>query len=294
MRSLLACLILIHLSFAFAQAKKKPTELPVSAGKKLTREIEKSNAAVRQLGSRIAKDCDERREVKAQGEAQTDKILEEMNMRGAPELTYEAKTDAPKIIGPTTGLRGMMDQDLEVSVLSEEKARELHARVVRDLVPRLKYEWLSTGCVSRAHLIGIEMQGWGIAAGKVWTEPGLFVGRLDPRLHNKTERGTVNWKLHAAPFVMVEKNGKVEPWVIDPAVSMEGPLPLEKYKAKMSPHPNWINVSFSNRFSYDLQERWVDKKRYNESDAARALADIQCVERDIKTGTRGCKVIDGR
>ena len=179
-----------------------------------------------------------------------------------------------------------------MSVLTPDEADQVVEKL-RETIGDLKYHRSETGCFARAHLLGQRLQDLGVEAGKMWFEPTFMVGKLNPILNGKTERGNQEWRFHVAPFILVDNNGKIEERVVDFALNSKA-MPLKEYKEKLSPRPYWLSASPGNRFAYDMRERWQNKTYYNGSDQARAVQEIRCIEKDLRDGTRSCVVVDGR
>jgi Spy/CpxP family protein refolding chaperone len=308
MRTFGLFLILIHLSAvtyaAESNAKKKKTTGPTTASKtktttlpnevgiELTKKAKECDQALQTINGTIngGPGCSSKAQVKEQGKEQQAKVLEEMGMNGPPVLSYEAQSNKREIKGRTTQYKDLSGRELTLSVLTPEQADEVMTKLKSD-TSDLKYQISETGCFPRAHFLGQRLQNLGVEAGKAWFEPSFAVGKIKPVMNGKSERGAQEWQFHVAPFILVDNNGKIEERVVDFALSDKA-TPLDQYKAQLSPRPYWLNVQMSNRFAYDRRERWAQKSYYNGADSARASEELRCIEKDLRDGTRSCRVID--
>jgi hypothetical protein len=306
MRLLYLLLILTHLPFPFAQAasetsasKKKPAlaksksvTLPKEVGDELTNKAKQCDDALQALNGTIngGTSCARKAQVKEQGKDQQDKILSEMGMTGPPVLEYEAKSDKRVIKGRTTQYTDLAGKEITLSVLTPAEADQLTEKLSQN-ISDLKYDKPGTGCFARAHFLGQRIQDLGYEAGKMWFEPRFLLGKIDPILEGQTERRGKAWQYHVSPFILVDNNGKIEERIIDFSLSKKA-LPLSEFKSQLSPRPYLIQAQASNRFAYDLQDRWHNKTYYNGSDSASAIQELKCVEKDLRDGTHKCRPID--
>ncbi|MBX3040401.1 MAG: hypothetical protein KF789_06800 [Bdellovibrionaceae bacterium] len=144
-------------------------------------------------------------------------------------------------------IKNPLDKDVKISVLSEEKAKELFKRLKAEGL-NLKKDCV---CAQRAHLMSFIMEQEGIESGKVFAVPRsgllmagtMFGGHVVPNTPGN-EKGSRSWKYHVAPFVYVEKDGKIEEYVFDPLLFKE-PVPRTEWEKMLTSHPDSSNLRFT-------------------------------------------------
>jgi hypothetical protein len=173
------------------------------------------------------------------------------------ELREPAQARSPDPFTPRprrTTIEGTGDEKaIEVSVLTEDQALELFRRVrgMRELA--LNRPW--NGCMARSQIISQRVEEiYGVATGQVWVRKGNAVaswrGSFDVQMPGEKERVGVPWNLHVAPFVLVEKNGRNEVWMLDPVLDKERPLPQENGEGRPSEKPRRNTIYTTSRFAY--------------------------------------------
>jgi hypothetical protein len=157
------------------------------------------------------------------------------------------------------------EKAIEVSVLTEEQAVELFRKVrgMRELA--LNRPW--DGCMARSQIISQRVEErFGIATGQVWMRKGNALapwwGSFDVQMPGEKERVGVPWNMHVAPFVLVEKNGKNEVWMLDPVLDTERPLPQETWESRLSEKPRRNSIYTTSRFVYRSQHSNNARDRY--------------------------------
>ena len=92
------------------------------------------------------------------------------------------------------------------------------------------------------------LESEGIVSGKAFVEGNLHV--------DSALLGHVAWWYHVAPVVLVLKNGKEIPYIVDPSL-FDKPIPFEDWKNEMTKgiKENLDDEYFTNRFSYTPNDR---------------------------------------
>lgn len=147
-------------------------------------------------------------------------------------------------------------QNVTLSVLTEEKAQEVFNKLAsRSDIP---FNYAKDGCFARAHKMAMLMDDEKIISGKVF---------LQGKFYAQSKSGPVFWTYHVTPVVLVNMNGKNEVYVMDPSI-FDKPVPLAELKKGLSRSPRslFLEEYFTNRFSYDLNDK--DKELANYSDAS--------------------------
>ncbi|MDD4976232.1 MAG: protein-glutamine glutaminase family protein [Bacteriovorax sp.] len=156
-------------------------------------------------------------------------------------------------------------QTIELSVISEEELTQYFNELASN--DKIPFGYAYDGCYARAHKMSHILAAKGIITGKAFVEGNLNV--VSPLL------GKVNWWYHVAPVVLVKKNGKEIPYVIDPSL-FKKPVPFDEWRDSMTggKAENLDNQYFTNRFSYSPNDKLPPPKTsFNEYD----LADTQTV-----------------
>ncbi|WP_413291952.1 protein-glutamine glutaminase family protein [Bdellovibrio sp. HCB185ZH] len=137
--------------------------------------------------------------------------------------------------------------DVQVSVLSEEKANELFKEFVSH--KEIIYEYAVDGCYARANAMSIIAEEENIEMGKVFAEGDIFYDTKDPKYR------VVNWGFHVAPIALIKgSDGKIQKMVFDPSM-FDKPVPVDEWLAKMKLNPRTkINEAYyGSRFQVEPQ-----------------------------------------
>jgi len=147
-------------------------------------------------------------------------------------------------------------KSIELSVLSEKQALDIFKMLkINEDVPLI---YPMDGCYARAHQMAMLIDDMGLVSGKAFIEGNLYAD---------TKYGEVNWSYHVASLILVKKNNKAVPMVIDPGL-FDKPVPYKTWKALLLKNPKAKLGSeyFTKRFNYDPETRHVDMKDYAEED----------------------------
>jgi hypothetical protein len=154
-------------------------------------------------------------------------------------------------------------QTIELSVITEEELTQYFNELASN--DKIPFGYAYDGCYARAHKMSRILESKGVITGKAFVEGNLNV--VSPLL------GKVNWWYHVAPVVLVKKDGKEIPYVIDPSL-FKKPVPFDDWRDSMTggKKENLDNQYFTNRFSYSPNDKLPPpKSSFTESD----LADTQ-------------------
>ena len=327
MRTLIFCLILIHVSIgisaedaktkkqreaearAKAAATRKPTakkELDTQTGKALVNLAAECEKATTKLSGRlnVGSSCTEKIKTESAHDGldpETRQLLSTFEFKDAVAKPYQQAKGIPQaeIKEPTEEVTDASGKKIRVSVLTPEQATALHKNLFANRYHELRLNIVSSGCVARAHALAVDLENQGIAVGKLWSYAGPLaafgVGKLNPILPGSPERSGVEWAFHVAPFVLVkkDKDSPAEKWIIDPALNRERPISIDDYKNQLMTHPNltWSPV-VSSRFTYTKNQVYSGLTEHKPSDYQRYRADLQTTASDVFNGTRGGQRID--
>ncbi|MDA9793392.1 protein-glutamine glutaminase family protein [Bacteriovoracaceae bacterium] len=120
-------------------------------------------------------------------------------------------------------------QKFAVSVFSKEELQALFNEMMAE--GDISYMYPEDGCFTRAHQFALKLLKRGYFAGKVFVT-GILQAKTD-----MTKEGYIDWgAYHVAPFVMVRgEDGKLERYVLDPALFRKGPVPYTDWNAAITP-----------------------------------------------------------
>lgn len=126
-----------------------------------------------------------------------------------------------------------------VTSLSETDAQKLF----NDLKNQsdIPFAFSLAGCEQRAHEMSRLMMLKGITPLKAFVSVDQ---NKEPRLqipHPQKANEVIRWKYHVAPIVMVEKGGKLQPYIIDPSMETAA-VPLETWRSHMTSHNKKMKV----------------------------------------------------
>lgn len=142
-------------------------------------------------------------------------------------------------------------QTISLSVISEEELTTLFDELAAN--EKIPFGYAYDGCYARAHKMSKILEEKGVISGKAFVEGNLKV--VSPVL------GNVSWWYHVAPVVMVKKNGKEIPYIIDPSLFTK-PVPFTEWRDHMtaSKKENVNSEYFTNRFSYSPDDKFPPPK----------------------------------
>lgn len=194
-----------------------------------------------------------------------------VNLKGDPNLYHKEV----KLSGEWPN-RSVNFKEDQVTILSEEEAQRLFKEFSR--IEYMKFDYLHDGCFDRAHEFSLIAKEHGIEMGKVFLSDKNEVAALYPK-EWKTKKdppvpvGFVGWRYHVAPYVLVEKEGKLTPFVFDVGVAKKAKA-LEEWKSDLHPKKEDHDVIFRDRSYLFKDSRW---KKGNESSIADQLEDQELI-----------------
>lgn len=116
------------------------------------------------------------------------------------------------------------------------------ARSMNDIA----WNYKTDGCYARAHLMARAFEKQGVHVDKAWLKGNLGLPEEN-----------IEWNYHVAPLVYVkDKNGKINPMIIDPSV-FPSPVSLDEWVKKISPnsYPKLEKMNFPFPENVDLAHR---------------------------------------
>ncbi|WP_413943001.1 protein-glutamine glutaminase family protein [Bdellovibrio sp. HCB-162] len=140
------------------------------------------------------------------------------------------------------------------TVMSEEDAQALFTELKNK--KDIPYDFSLAGCEQRAHEMSRLMLLKGITPLKGFASVDE---NKPPRLeipHPKKKNERIRWKYHVAPVVLIEKNGELIPFTIDPSMEAKA-VPTSQWVGDMSKHNKAMKVKlqFTPANQYDVDGR---------------------------------------
>lgn len=176
-----------------------------------------------------------------------------VNLEGDPSLYHKEV----RLEGTWSEQKTKFEND-EVTVLSEEEAQRLFDEFSR--IEYMKFDYLHDGCFDRAHEFSLIAKEHGIEMGKVFLSDKNEVAALYPKEWKESGEppvpaGFVGWRYHVAPYVLVEKEGELTPFVFDVGVAKNA-KPFDQWKSDLHPKRENHEVIFRDRSFLFKDSRW--------------------------------------
>lgn len=148
---------------------------------------------------------------------------------------------------------------IQVSVVPEFKLKRLFAKLAKN--PEIPFQYPEDGCYARAAKMSMLLEQEGVFTGKVFMEGDLCVDT------KSCPMGFVKWWYHVAPVVLVKKNGKLEPYVLDPSL-FKKPVPVKLWQHLQTGGVLEDQSAFyyTDRFHYDPMDRKSNLTTYAPKD----------------------------
>lgn len=99
----------------------------------------------------------------------------------------------------------------------------------------IPYEFSYGGCETRAHEMARIMTAKGITPLKAFAVVDERTSNILTAPHPKDKTKSIRWKYHTTPLILVEKNGKIEPYTLDPSLESKA-VPIPQWKNDMIRH----------------------------------------------------------
>ncbi|MNK88905.1 hypothetical protein D3C87_1088930 [compost metagenome] len=119
------------------------------------------------------------------------------------------------------------------TVMTEQDAQKLFKELKAH--SEIPYEFSFGGCEYRAHAMVQILRAKGITPLKAFAVVDLKTVNVLTAPHPKKKNETIQWKYHTSPLILVEKNGKIEPYTLDPSLESQA-VPIPKWKSDMIRH----------------------------------------------------------
>jgi hypothetical protein len=150
------------------------------------------------------------------------------------------------------------DRSFEVSVVDENIVQSLFIQLANQ--PHIPFKYPEGGCNSKAHEMSRLLEKFGIITGKAFIEGKLRVETLNG------PKGYVEWGYHVAPFLYVEKQGRLEIYVLDPSIFNKA-VPLKEWQKIQVKHKNGLITDkyLTKRFNYNIFQKDEDLSSWNEN-----------------------------
>lgn len=151
-------------------------------------------------------------------------------------------------------IQGVNGKTFSVSVLSEVDAKKIFNKLATQ--KHIAYKYTQDGCNPRAHEMARIMDNEGIVSGKMFAEGRLVV----PGSPSATY-------FHVAPFILVNRNGKIQQMVLDPSVFKE-PVSVDKWSKSLTQAKDTklVTVYATKRFNYVPADKNLDLTEYRSKD----------------------------
>lgn len=166
------------------------------------------------------------------------------NLVDTVNLAYGALSDVEKGLRPESDchpshhrvdrsvrhatLQSISGQPFPVDIISFDYAKQLFDVFARQ--ERIPFRYPNDGCYARAHAMTRMLERRGITAGKAFIE-----GELRVETPNDPS-GFVEWGYHVAPTILIERDGVVHQYIMDPSMFTE-PVPIERWEHEQVKHP---------------------------------------------------------
>ncbi|MCO5401582.1 protein-glutamine glutaminase family protein [Ralstonia soli] len=165
------------------------------------------------------------------------------------------------------------NQDIELSVLSEEKAQRLFDFLAAR--PDIRYDWLYEGAMYRAQKMALLLDDRLVTSGKAFVEGAFY---LDPKPEFAALKGMAPVWFHVAPVVLVRRGSENVPYILDPSLFSK-PVPHTVWKEKLlaKPKSKLKQEYYTNRFAYTPDDKNAKLDDYQEdalNDMDRGLRNI--------------------
>lgn len=144
-----------------------------------------------------------------------------------PQATCSLKED-PRLPYRTENYQGH-----PATVLTEFQAQQLFKELKGH--SEIPYEFSYGGCEYRAHAMSRILLAKGITPLKAFAVIDLKTKNELSAPHPKDKNKRIYWKYHTSPVVLVEKNGKIEPYTLDPSLEQKA-VPIPQWKSDMIQH----------------------------------------------------------
>lgn len=152
------------------------------------------------------------------------------------------------------------DRRIRISEISFEHANTLFRTLSQD--PQLPFAFPEDGCYARSRYMAQFLNRQDLNVGQIYVEGRLQVeSRFAPR-------GIVNWRYHVAPVIMVRRNGRTHPYVLDPSLFSE-PVPIERwmYHQTIAPESRIDAWYYSSQYQFTPRmDGGSDPRRYLSED----------------------------
>jgi hypothetical protein len=165
---------------------------------------------------------------------------------------------------------------ITVSVMSEAEAQKLFKDMQSHT--EIPFNFPQGGCVERAHEMSRLMLLKGITPMKAFVEAGDGAELVVP--HPTKAGRKISWNSHVAPAVLVEKDGKLVPYIIDPSIQSQA-VPVEQWKTTMIPDTRYSKAKLiygsattliSTGFQIDYKDEATNASNKQELDRLKKLA----------------------
>jgi len=164
------------------------------------------------------------------------------------------------VVDPETHeLKSPTGKAFKISRLTEEQAFQLFKEMAEQ--KDIPFCYPEDGCYARAHKMTQLLEKKGVIAAKVF-----LVGDLKVETKN-SPKGFVEWWYHVAPLIAVEKEKKIEMFVLDPSLG-KGPMKLDDWVNLQISHPGGKKDSlyYTPRFNYTPSNKDQQRKEYDKDD----------------------------
>lgn len=157
-------------------------------------------------------------------------------------------------------LSDINQKPLELTVISIEEANGLVSEFLDN--KNIPFDYALDGCFARAHKMAFLLEENGILSGKAFVIGRLFAS---------TKYGPASWRYHVAPVVLVNINGELKPFIIDPALFPRA-VPYEEWRNTITGSLNPGRARFrgmeyyTKRFIYDPTNSKADLLEFQSSD----------------------------
>lgn len=147
-----------------------------------------------------------------------------------------------------TSLKDAASRRFAISVVSFDLAM----RIFSDLAQQMAKEPITIfdGCYARAQQTAYKLEQRGILVGKIMAKGSFKI------FTNRVKRGSVEWRFHVAPVIVIDDGQERSLWVLDPSLFAE-PVPITAWLSVLTqaPRARLDDVFLTNRFVFHPNQK---------------------------------------
>ncbi|MGZ3693642.1 MAG: protein-glutamine glutaminase family protein [Bdellovibrionota bacterium] len=180
---------------------------------------------------------------------QIKKINQGTRMAPCPSCKVDEAKPGEK--SATAEIKDVFNEKILISAVSKQKAEELFREMAGH--KEIPFGYPQDGCYARAQEMARLLETKGIVTAKIFSQGSLMVKILPAQ--------ELEWDWHVAPVLAVKEAGKIEIYVIDPALFAK-PVTVKEWAAaqEAGPEAKVESLNYTKRFVYKYNWGSFDKK----------------------------------